>query len=574
MALSLMKVTRKEKQKGVVRKVPKLKKPVGRKVLRTSFVLELVKTAQAQRGNKFDNKLGFCQKKANDISLKQRAGYPLDTTKVKVKPEDWKTKDGKVVLVDMARVAWLPDDWGQGVKMTNPVWKSIPGRGGTLTTFCSPAGNYYYHKFRVEQEVGRKLTHADGFRGQLRAAKLQGKQTDENVFFKLLNKDEFKCLPKAEEIRFCVVSARRTQTEEGLTDIARVQALFEVAGVVPTWYVDAESLQDYKKLGLVCKVGGKLTPARNMCLKDAEAEGKACCQCSDDITSWNYHDGPMAKNRTDDAVNAAFAAATCHTLSPVAAARFMLAKLRGSKDMTPKLAGVFPLGSCARGFGGPPEKHRNFILGDFFVADRSPVRFDENMNLKEDYDFTCQHIKRHGSVLRLERMTVQAKHQTNAGGACSERDKKGVAEQRNISILQEKWPGVFHMNWKRPNEVLMRWKKDSDEKEEDDAVGAESEGGSKKLNKRVATRRASLKKPGKHVIKAPKFKGLPPTARIVAGTKVPSSACIQKRCKSVCGKRVGAVVGKIKYVKTNGKSATYGVSDLKYDIMMGVLCLQ
>lgn len=238
--------------------------------------------------------------------------------------------------------------------------------------------------------------------------------------------------------------------------------------------------------------------------------------------------------------------------------------------MTPKLAGVFPLSTCARGFGGLPEKPYNFILGDFFVADKSPVRFDENMNLKEDYDFTCQHIKKHGSVIRLERMTVQAKHQTNAGGACSERDKKGLAEQRNIAILMEKWPGVFHMNWKRPNEVLMRWKKDKQTVEEDSAMddGLNKPG---KAAEKVSNNRKTLVKTK---MKGPNFRGLAPSARIVSGSKVSASKCIQGRCKLVRGKRVSDVVGKLAYTKNDGSSATYGLSDLKYDLNMGVLLLR
>merc|ERR1719446_1699769 len=118
------------------------------------------------------------------------------------------------------------------------------------------------------------------------------------------------------------------------------------------------------------------------------------------------------------------------------------------------------LGSCARTFGGSPFSRNHFILGDFFVVDvGSKVNFDENMRLKEDYDFTCAHIKAHGSVMRCNRMTLNVKHYDNGGGACTNRDKKGQEEQRNIAILNKKWPGCFRSNPKRKNEVIMRWKK-------------------------------------------------------------------------------------------------------------------
>lgn len=44
------------------------------------------------------------------------------------------------------------------------------------------------------------------------------------------------------------------------------------------------------------------------------------------------------------------------------------------------------------------------------------------------------------------------------------RDKKGVEECKNIDILFRKWPNAFQHNWKRKNEVILRWKKcDQDE---------------------------------------------------------------------------------------------------------------
>jgi len=86
--------------------------------------------------------------------------------------------------------------------------------------------------------------------------------------------------------------------------------------------------------------------------------------------------------------------------------------------------------------------------------------FDEKMTLKEDYDFACAHINKFGSVMRCNRMTLNVKHYDNGGGACSNRDKKGLEENRNISILTTKWPNVFKPNPKRKGEVIMRWKRE------------------------------------------------------------------------------------------------------------------
>merc|ERR1719336_740136 len=85
------------------------------------------------------------------------------------------------------------------------------------------------------------------------------------------------------------------------------------------------------------------------------------------------------------------------------------------------------------------------------------------MTLKEDYDFTCSHIERHGGVLRCNRMMLCVKHATNSGGAVDARDGAGAKERENIAILQRKWPGVFCINSKRKaaanSEVVMCWKR-------------------------------------------------------------------------------------------------------------------
>ena len=81
-------------------------------------------------------------------------------------------------------------------------------------------------------------------------------------------------------------------------------------------------------------------------------------------------------------------------------------------------------------------------VGDFLVIDSSSIpRFDCEMTLKEDYDFTAQHLHTYGQIARLNRVFVKAKHYTNAGGAVAVRNDE--REQYNIKILRRKWPGVF-----------------------------------------------------------------------------------------------------------------------------------
>merc|ERR1712084_103296 len=91
----------------------------------------------------------------------------------------------------------------------------------------------------------------------------------------------------------------------------------------------------------------------------------------------------------------------------------------------PKLGGVSPTNNPAMTIGLEEYSTQHFILGDFFVADPSPCRFDNTMTLKEDYDFTCSHLHRHGCVLRCNHLVLKVAHERNAGGAVAERDSNG-----------------------------------------------------------------------------------------------------------------------------------------------------
>lgn len=379
-----------------------------------------------------------------------RGGFPV---------EQWPAN----VLVDTERAFWLPDDWGQGIKNT--------GTGGTYIGWISPTGKFLYHKnlggrFEqgVEVEVGRLLTAADGFNGILRKVETRVPHgADERFLNSILSASERKHVVKPDAFHFCVISARRATLTAGQNDIMLLEAHFRHVGLRPTWYVDAESVDAYRALGLNAIVGGKLTPARNLALEHARAKKKVCVQVSDDISLWEYFDIPQLHGVQGDfkKMNGVVAKAEktkkVFPVSPLGAAQFLLAKMR-SHSAAPQLGGVFPQANMAMGVCMEEFSLQHFILGDFFVAEwLSSCRFDTTMTLKEDYDFTAAHLATHGAVLRCNRLILRVKHATNAGGAVSARDDAGAKERQNIEILQRKWPGVFSLNGRRQNEVVMHW---------------------------------------------------------------------------------------------------------------------
>lgn len=75
----------------------------------------------------------------------------------------------------------------------------------------------------------------------------------------------------------------------------------------------------------------------------------------------------------------------------------------------------------------------------------SSLRFDENIPLKEDYDFCLQVLNRYRKLLRNNKFHYVCDHITNAGGCTAQRTRK--AEIRNMQGLIRKWgAGIVDSN--------------------------------------------------------------------------------------------------------------------------------
>lgn len=469
------------------------------------------------------------------------------------------------VIVDGSRFSWVPDDWAQVVKNTGP--------GGIYIGWMSPEGKFFYHRHgytsAMQEVLGKELGPVDGWNGTLRnVGKRVSTAADKTFLRETLSGTERKHLLPKEKFHFAVVSAFRADIESGIESCLLVEAQFRLAGVKPTWYVDAGGVGKYKALGLDAVAGGKLTPARNMALDVAKKKGLVCVQVSDDISKWEFIDCAKQSFKCTEgftAINNALLGAKTHTISPVAAAQFMLAKMR-SHASKPMVAGVFPTANAALTLGQAEYNMEHFILGDFFVAEpSSPCRFDTTMTLKEDYDYTCSHIKTHGCVLRCNRMLVHARHATNDGGAVAARDSAGKKENANIEILQKKWPGVFIRNKKRQNEVLMRWSQYGQEaKNTSKAVKGKF---AAKVGMKMAEQIAPVKKT--HVKLSTDM-----TLNLNASVKYTETECktayLSRRCKRLNGKTVRDCLGMM-YTDGSGNARKYGISDLRYDVAAGRL---
>lgn len=81
----------------------------------------------------------------------------------------------------------------------------------------------------------------------------------------------------------------------------------------------------------------------------------------------------------------------------------------------------------------------SYIGGPFMVHLKNPMRFDEDLPLKEDYDITLQHCNEYRGVLRVNAYHYYVKQAKQAGGCATYRTNEKEKEQ--FLLLQRKWGG-------------------------------------------------------------------------------------------------------------------------------------
>ena len=84
-----------------------------------------------------------------------------------------------------------------------------------------------------------------------------------------------------------------------------------------------------------------------------------------------------------------------------------------------------------------PFNTHAFIGGPFQAYLPNPLRYDEQLYLKEDYDMTLQHIREYGGCLRFNAYHVVS-NQADLGGGCAV-TRNVKAEMEQVKLLQRKW---------------------------------------------------------------------------------------------------------------------------------------
>ncbi len=228
-----------------------------------------------------------------------------------------------------------------------------------------------------------------------------------------------------------VISHART------ANIAKMEALVGPA----TWFVGEGEGPTYSAAGARAVVeSGRLCPSRNVALKKAWKHGLPCVELSDDLTRVQLAVWSGEKKKIV-AVESTFAEAVRRVLE-------------GMERTGAKLGGVAPTANPFYANVEKPIHTSAFIVGDMIVVAPCETLFDEGMTLKEDYDYTLQHIMAHGTIARRDDVMLTFLHRKNAGGAVAARTP--ALEQSNIAHLKAKWPQFIADNPRRPDEILLK----------------------------------------------------------------------------------------------------------------------
>lgn len=232
------------------------------------------------------------------------------------------------------------------------------------------------------------------------------------------------------DLHICIISHKRP---------GNIQKTEELLGLHKglTWYVGENEKEDYSAAGGTIVEGGKLIPSRNHALDDAFKQNKYCVMIEDDLISINH--------------------ITAYCIPRPITFGLAIKEMYDVLKNTPMhLAGASPTGNAFYYDPHKPLGLKHFILGSFIMVKPTPLRFDDTLELKEDYDYTLQHISKYGGVCRLNYLLPRFRHSTNKGGAVDYRTEE--LEQSNIAKLKAKWGATISDNPRRKNEILLKVK--------------------------------------------------------------------------------------------------------------------
>lgn len=232
-----------------------------------------------------------------------------------------------------------------------------------------------------------------------------------------------------EKFVICCISHRRPQN---------IKKVYETTGTENILWVvnDDLDVETYTKHGAINIIkGGSLSGNRNAALEYCFTQNKICIQIDDDLQRIAVNDFTGKRSGL--------------TVNVMDVINDILPEFEASTSF---YAGFPPTSNPF--FALKKVEKNKLITAPFTFTKPNALRYDMSLNLKEDYDYTLQHIKEHGECTRYAKYLMHFKSNKGTGGAVDYRSDS--TEQTAIKHLMLKWEGCLALNLKRKNEILIK----------------------------------------------------------------------------------------------------------------------
>jgi len=184
-----------------------------------------------------------------------------------------------------------------------------------------------------------------------------------------------------------------------------------------------DEVNDYKKhhnkvIGVDINIKG-ITKTRNWILENIK--DKWHIQVDDDAISFYKHENGKTNNFIDK-----------NKIHKILTNQFYIADGWGLKAWGLALASDYKFYREYQ-----PFSTQKMVGANIIGIIKNPIRFDERLKVKEDYDYSMQHIEKYGGILRYMKYGIDVIHLTNQGGCVSYRTKD--IEMNAYETLKKKW---------------------------------------------------------------------------------------------------------------------------------------
>lgn len=216
-------------------------------------------------------------------------------------------------------------------------------------------------------------------------------------------------------------------------------------GEYVTWYVHAGEGGDYHAAGAnnIIDCFGLMSENRNTAMEDAFSLGVPCIMLDDDLNyikgvNWGEDGKPYRITMTFEDV-----------------CEYMLRKMN---ETDYKFAGIPPTSNLQNFKIDSVYSYQTFIISNWLIIKPSAPRFDKRLLIKADYDFSLQHIKQYGGLIRFNDIIPDFDHFKQKGGCVSEQRVR--MEQGDIILLKKMWgTDVIKDSKRKDNHITIRPKK-------------------------------------------------------------------------------------------------------------------